>query len=110
MLCIVLSSWVIPGRVSLACSSNVGTRCGGRGMRRLIIVKCCPSSCMTRLDGLAAVIIVSDATGHRVLSLNAVSGTMTTGGRAPGYEAFPMSAMMEPVAGCAPWCQPRGGG
>jgi len=38
--CIVLISWVIPGRVSFACSSNVGTRRGGRGMRRLIMVEC----------------------------------------------------------------------
>jgi len=57
---------------------------------------------MTASAGFAFVIIVSDAAGHRISSSNAVSGTVTTGGRAPGYGASPMSAMMVPAAGCAP--------
>jgi len=94
VLCIVFMVWMIVGKVSLACSRNVGTRCSGRGMRQLIWVVCCLSSYSTQSAGLAAVIMVLDATGHSALSSKAVSGMVTTGGSAPRYGASPRSAMM----------------
>jgi len=63
---------------------EMGAIHGGRGMRQLVWVLCCPSSCTTLLVGFAVAIMLSDAAGHSSLSSNTEIGMVTTGGRAPG--------------------------